>query len=97
MIFPVYLEWIFPCVPLQNVARKILHARTGRAEAQRNIVCGNTRFNVAASDHERVPSFGRGIRRIRNVDGTSQIVTAKVERTGSVVQPDNRHNKLWIS
>src|SRR5207247_10856174 len=97
MIFPVYLEWIFPCVRLQNVVREILDARTCRAEAQRNVEClGTTRFNVAASDYERVGGFGRGIRRIRNIDRTLQINTEKVERTGSVIQPVNRHNQRWI-
>src|SRR5213593_3054015 len=63
MIFPIYLEWILPCVPFQNVTREILDARACRAEAHRNVEClGTTRFNVAASDYERVAGFGRGIR-----------------------------------
>ena len=83
-IFPVQLEWIFPCVPLQNVAREILDTRTCRPEAQRDIKrfrCA--RLDVAARDHERIAGSGRGIRRMRHIDGTFQIVTAKIERAGS--------------
>src|SRR4029077_14829135 len=60
MIFPVYLEWIFPCVPLQNVAGQILYARTCRAEASRNIKhFRRPRLDVAACDDERVTGSGR--------------------------------------
>src|SRR4029453_11895774 len=76
-IFPVYLEWIFPCVPFQNVARKIFHARTCGPEAQRDVeYLASARLNIAASDDERIAGSGRGIRRIPHIYRTFQIVTA---------------------
>src|SRR6266481_8331364 len=80
MIFPVYLEWIFSCVPLQNVAGQILYARTCGAEANRNIKhFRRARLDVAACDDERVTGSGRRIRRIGKIDRTFQIVAAKIE------------------
>src|SRR5258705_9635050 len=86
MIFPAYLEWISPCVPFQNVARKILHPCTCRAETQRNVeYFGSARLDVAASDNERITASGRKIRRLRHIHSTVHIITAKSKRTGPVI------------
>src|SRR5262249_48167076 len=97
MIFPIYLEWIFPCVAFQNVAGQILYARTCRAEANRNIKhFRRARLDVAACDHERIAGFSREFREIRQIAKKFQVVTAKVERAGSVIDPENRNDKPWI-
>jgi hypothetical protein len=79
-------------IPLQNVAREILHPCPWRPEAQRNVErLLNTRLDVVARSYQRITGFGWKIRRRRHIHITVHIITAKIERTGSVIQLDNRH------
>src|SRR5436305_4944586 len=98
MIFPAYLERIFLRVPFQNVVRQVLHARTRRAETQRKVeYLGSARLDIAASHNEWIAGSAWEIRRIGHIDRTFDIVTAKIERTRSAIQLDNRNNKPRIT
>jgi hypothetical protein len=96
-ILPTYLEWILPCVPFQNVARKILNGCSRRPEAHRNVErFAGARLYITTTDDERIAGSGREIRRIRHTYRTIHIITAKIECPGSVIHRDNWNNKLRV-